>query len=50
MKYAHLFDPLAAEEYEKAFIWYEKQSPVAADNFIIRIQEAITSICADPYR
>jgi plasmid stabilization system protein ParE len=50
MAYSYLFDPLAADEYEEAFRWYEKKSYLAADNFIIRFQEAITSICADPYR
>lgn len=50
MAYSYLFDPHAAEEYEEAFNWYEKKSYLAADNFIIRIQEAITAICADPYR
>jgi len=50
MSYSYLFDPKAAKEYEEAFSWYEKKSYLAADNFIIRVQEAITSICADPYR
>ena len=50
MGYSYLFDPLAAEEYERAFSWYEKKSYLAADNFIIRVQEAITAICDDPYR
>ena len=50
MEYSYLFDPLAAEEYEEAFKWYEKKSYLAADNFIIRIQEAIATICTDPYR
>ena len=50
MAYSYLFDPVAASEYEKAFTWYEKKSYQAADNFIVRVQEAIVSICADPYR
>lgn len=48
MAYSYLFDPTAAREYEEAFSWYEKKSYVAADNFIICVQEAITAICADP--
>jgi len=50
MIYSYLFDPLIADEYEEAFRWYEKKSYLAADNFIIPIQEAITAICSDPYR
>src|SRR5882762_10112167 len=50
MAYSHLFNPVAAREYEEAFNWYEKNSYLAADNFIIRVQEAVTAICADPYR
>src|SRR5207302_1767459 len=50
MAYSYLFDPAAAKEYEEAFSWYEKKSYLAADNFIIRVQEAITAICTDPYR
>ncbi|HET6254486.1 MAG TPA: type II toxin-antitoxin system RelE/ParE family toxin [Puia sp.] len=50
MAYSYLFDPVAAEEYEDAFKWYEKRSILAADNFVIRVQEAISAICADPYR
>lgn len=50
MTYSYLFDPVAAKEYEQAFNWYEKKSYQAADNFIIRVQDAITAICADPYR
>ena len=50
MAYSYLFDPIASKEYEEAFKWYEKKSYLAADNFIIRVQEAITAICTDPYR
>jgi plasmid stabilization system protein ParE len=50
MAYSYLFDPVAAKEYEESFNWYEKKSYLAADNFIIRVQEAITAICVDPYR
>jgi len=49
MAYSYLFDPVAAKEYEDTFKWYEKKSYLAADNFIIRVQEAIKAICADPY-
>lgn len=50
MAYSYLFDPVAAKEYEDAFNWYNKKSYQAADNFLIRLQEAITAICTDPYR
>jgi hypothetical protein len=35
---------VSAKDYEEAFNWYEKKSYVAADNFIIRVQEAISAI------
>jgi len=50
MPYQYLFDPLAADEYEEAFKWYEQKSVVAADNLILAVQGAIIAICADPYR
>jgi toxin ParE1/3/4 len=50
MAYSYFFDPVAADEYEEAFSWYEKRSFLAADNFIIRAQEAIAAACADPFR
>lgn len=45
MSYTYVFEPRAAEEYESAFLWYEARSTIAADNFIIAIQEAITQLC-----
>ena len=48
--YQYIFDPLAANEYEEAFKWYEQRSLVAADNLIVAVQEAIIAICTDPYR
>jgi plasmid stabilization system protein ParE len=50
MKYAYLFGPLAAKEYEDAFEWYQQRSEIAADNLIIEVEETIRSICEDPYR
>ena len=50
MAYQYIFDPLAANEYEEAFKWYEQRSLVAADNLIVAVQEAIIAICTDPYR
>jgi plasmid stabilization system protein ParE len=50
MSYQYTFDPIAADEYEDAFNWYEQKSIIAADNFILAVQEAITAICANPYR
>lgn len=31
MVYAYIIDPVAANEYEEAFAWYEKRSATAAD-------------------
>ncbi len=50
MAYRYIFDPVAADEYEKAFNWYEQKSVVAADNLIVAVQNAITAICTNPYR
>jgi plasmid stabilization system protein ParE len=50
LEYHHFFNPRAAEEYESTFKWYEEQSVVTADNLIISVQEAISTICASPYR
>ena len=48
--YTFLFDPAAANEYEEAFAWYEAKSTMAADGFIIEVQEAIEIACAHPVR
>ena len=50
MGYKYLFEPRAAEEYENAFLWYEERSEIAADNFILDIEEALQRICDDPFR
>jgi len=50
MKYKHRFDPLAVNEYEKAYLWYFKRSILAAENFVKEIDQCISLICTDPYR
>ena len=50
MGYKYLFEPRAAEEYENAFLWYEEQSEIAADNFILDVEDALQRICDDPFR
>ena len=50
MSYRHIFDPVAAKEYEDAFKWYEERSFLAADNLILAVKNAISAICANPYR
>jgi plasmid stabilization system protein ParE len=50
MAYTYIFDPIAADEYEEAFKWYERSSPTAADNLIVVVHEAILEICGDPFR
>ena len=50
MAHRYIFNPVAADEYEDAFKWYEEKSTVAADNLIIAVQNAIASACANPYR
>jgi plasmid stabilization system protein ParE len=48
--YSYSFHPTAAREYEDSFQWYEKKSGVAADNFIIAVQDSINRICSHPFR
>jgi len=50
MAYSYILDPLAANEYEEAFGWYEEKSAAAADGFIIAIQDAILVACNAPTR
>lgn len=50
MAYKYSFDPVAADEYEDAFKWYEEKSEAAADNLILAVANAITAICENPYR
>jgi plasmid stabilization system protein ParE len=50
MPYKYVFDSVAAEEYEAAFLWYQNQSEISGDRLIIEVQEAIDKICDDPYR
>lgn len=50
MSYSYNISPIAANEYEEAFIWYEERSVVAADAFIIAVQNAIEAACSDPLR
>jgi plasmid stabilization system protein ParE len=50
MAYTYLFDHIAAKEYEDAFKWYEKESTVAADNFILAVKSALAAICKEPLR
>lgn len=49
MDYQYIFDPIAADEYEEAFTWYEQRSVIAADNLIVAVQNAIIAICDNPY-
>ena len=37
MAYTYIIDPVAANEYEEAFTWYEKRSATAADKFVIAL-------------
>lgn len=50
MAYSYLISPITADEYEEAFTWYEERSVIAADSFIVAVQNAIQAACNDPYR
>ena len=47
---AYIIDPVAANEYEEAFAWYEKRSATAADKFVIAVHDAIVAACNNPKR
>lgn len=42
MAYKYSFDPIVANEYEKAFDWYEEKSSIAADGLIDESRKLIT--------
>lgn len=46
--YSYSFDPIAAIEYEEAFLWYMKRSTHAADGFQVAVEEAIFQITQQP--
>ena len=46
----YIFDPIAATEYEDAFMSYQEKSTIAAESLIVAVQEAIEVICLNPYR
>lgn len=48
--YSHSFDPVAAIEYEEAYRWYLERSSVAADNFVVAVEDAVKAICTHPRR
>ena len=50
MAFPYIIDPIAAVEYEEAFMWYEERSPIAADGFIVAVQNAISTVCNTPER
>lgn len=50
MAYKYIFNPIAADEYEETYKWYEEKSAVAADGLIIAVQDAIFAVCANPDR
>ncbi len=50
MAYSYIIEPVAADEYENSFEWYEERSTVAADGFIVAVQNAILAACNDPKR
>ena len=47
MAYQYIFDPIAADEYEEAFKWYEQKSIVAADNLILTDTVILTKNCGN---
>ena len=48
MAYQYTFNPVAAREYEDALNWYEQKNIIAADNFIVAVQDAITAVLPIP--
>lgn len=50
MPYSYKFDPIAAIEYEEAYLWYYERNIKAAEGFQKAIENAITSVCSGPFR
>ncbi|MBO9617420.1 MAG: type II toxin-antitoxin system RelE/ParE family toxin [Niabella sp.] len=50
MPLKHIFNPVAASEYENAFEWYEQKSSKVADNFVAAVEQAILLACTYPER
>ena len=48
--YTYTFDLVAADEYSTAYGWYNERSDMAADGFLIAIEETIQLICENPGR
>lgn len=50
MKYRHIYQPVALEEYKEAVEWYTERSLKAAENFVTEVEEKISTICKEPSR
>ena len=46
--YTVVFKPIAADEYSEAIIWYKEQSNLAAERFIVAIEEKLDLIAQNP--
>ncbi|WP_390845492.1 type II toxin-antitoxin system RelE/ParE family toxin [Anatilimnocola floriformis] len=44
------FNAEAGDEFDRATEWYRHQSAKAANSFVLKVQEAISGIVADPQR
>ena len=43
MAYSYMISPIAADEYEETFTWYEERSVITADSFIVVVAYSSSS-------
>ncbi len=48
MSYRYQLHPAAQKEYESAIKWYKKRSLLAAENFVLAVDEALKRVCGRP--
>lgn len=48
--YQLIYEPIATEEYEEAIGWYYERSATAAENFVIVVNNKLSSIAGNPYQ
>jgi plasmid stabilization system protein ParE len=50
MRYNHIYEPKALQEYEEAILWYNERSYIASQNFVLAVNEKLLEICLYPTR
>jgi plasmid stabilization system protein ParE len=50
MSYSCIYQPAALKEFKDSIRWYRERNEIAAENFVIEVNDRIRIICADPFR